>query len=168
MSDCNAVHSVGLATSSIKWLPAIAVFSFLVASSEPAPAKIARPTEGRHAKLRRVITPWLGTPYRYAGADKKRGTDCSGFTQSVMREGFAMELPHSSREQFRLGKAVKKKQLRVGDLVFFAFGQKDRINHVGIYMGRGMFAHASQSRGVVYDPLKDYKSAYRGARRIRR
>src|SRR5262245_8819628 len=58
--------------------------------------------------LERAIEPWLGTPYRYARSDRKRGTDCSGLTRSIAKEAFALDLPHSSREQFRMGKAIKR------------------------------------------------------------
>jgi hypothetical protein len=77
------------------------------------------------AELERVIAP-----YRYGSVDKKPGTDRSGFTRSVVREGLGLDLPRSSRHQARMGRPITRAQLRPGDLVFFATGHKNRINHV--------------------------------------
>jgi hypothetical protein len=40
------------------------------------------------------------------------------------------------------------------------------VNHVGVYMGEGMFAHASRTRGVVYESMRFFPGEYRGARSI--
>jgi len=119
-------------------------------------------------RLNETITPWLGTPYRWGANLKQIGTDCSGFTQAVFRDGFNFELPRVSRDQYRTGIAVSRNKLRAGDLVFFDTRDRGRINHVGIYMGKNDMIHASSSRGVVRANLKKryYRHAYRGARRI--
>jgi cell wall-associated NlpC family hydrolase len=119
-------------------------------------------------RLKDTISPWLGTPYLWGGTEKKKGTDCSGFTKGVNHEGFFVELPRVSRDQYRTGRAVDQKELQAGDLVFFDTKDVGNINHVGIYAGDGEFAHASSTRGVVYDKLekKYFQKAYRGARRI--
>lgn len=147
----------------LKLLPAIFGAAMLFASAAPAQEEGPQPAR---ATLNSAIAPWIGTPWSSGRAQKQRGTDCSGFVRSLAREHFGVSLPRSSEAQFARGQPVKKKHLRAGDLVFFSTGQENRVNHVGIYVGRGMFAHASQSRGVVYDALGDYKSLYRGARRV--
>jgi cell wall-associated NlpC family hydrolase len=113
------------------------------------------------------IASFLGTPYVWGGRTR-RGTDCSGFTQSVFAE-LGIELPRNSRSQWKVGRAVKYKQLRKGDLVFFrTIG--NRISHVGIFTKPAghEFVHASSSRGVVRSNLesKYYKKRYAGARRV--
>ncbi|MBK8013872.1 MAG: C40 family peptidase [Deltaproteobacteria bacterium] len=120
------------------------------------------------AQLRRAVTPWLGTPYRFGGSTRGRGTDCSGFSKALVFEGFSVNLPRVSRDQFRVGTKVDRENLRAGDLVFFDTVDGGRVNHVGIYQGEGMFAHASSSQGVVYAELgaRYFLHAYRGARRI--
>jgi hypothetical protein len=119
-------------------------------------------------RLQETITPWLGTPYRWGGNLKQIGTDCSGFTQSVFKEGFRFDLPRVSRDQYRTGVSISRSKLRPGDLVFFDTRDRGRVNHVGIYMGKNQMIHASSSRGVVRANLKKryYRHAYRGARRI--
>jgi probable lipoprotein NlpC len=111
-----------------------------------------------------VLSPWLGTPY-LSGGSTKNGTDCSGFVSSVYREKEGMYIPRSTTEEYKIGKMVDQKNLMVGDLVFF--GEKGRVNHVGLYVGNGNFIHASTSRGVMVSPLDDiyWKPLYIGARR---
>ncbi len=125
-------------------------------------------TEAYEMRLRRLIDGWLGTPYRWGNATRGVGTDCSGFTRSVFSGCFGLTLPRVSRDQFRVGRSIPRKGLRPGDLVFFDTMDAGRITHVGIYLGRERFAHASSSRGVVYDKLTSryYRRAYRGARRV--
>jgi cell wall-associated NlpC family hydrolase len=92
----------------------------------------------------------LGTPYRRAGADPKKGFDCSGFVSFVFKQ-YDVNLPRSSREYKSLGTALKPEEFRVGDvLVFYGFRDKSHIGHVGIVCeANGMksrFIHASSGR----------------------
>src|SRR5213075_319382 len=105
--------------------PATALFAISLAFATTAPK-----SDRTDSKLDRVIKPWLGTPWAYAGTEAQRGADCCGFTSEVAREGFTVELPHSRREQYRLGKVVKRAQLRPGDLVFFSWGGEGGVDHV--------------------------------------
>jgi len=61
---------------------------------------------------------------------------------------------------------VSRSALRTGDLVFFKTGIF--IRHVGVYLERGRFLHASTSHGVMISELGDvyWKSRYWKARRI--
>lgn len=115
-----------------------------------------------------VISPWLGTPYVWGGDAAATGTDCSGFARGVMRDGFSLELPRTSRDQFRAGRSVPREELQPGDLVFFDTMNAGAVTHVGVYSGQGQFAHASTSRGVLYAELDQptMKRTYRGARRV--
>ena len=105
------------------------------------------------SRLSSVINSWLGTPYRYGGINK-RGVDCSGFVCVVFREINRAKLPHSTRKMRKYGKVVQLKQASPGDLVFFRNSLRS-VNHVGIFMGNGKFAHASSSKGVIYSNLND-------------
>lgn len=123
--------------------------------------------KGFFSKMDGSIASFLGAPYVWGGRSR-RGTDCSGFTQSVFAE-LGIELPRNSREQWGFGRAVKYSQLRKGDLVFFRT-IVNRISHVGIMIqpSNNEFVHASSSRGVVKSNLesKYYKKRYAGARRV--
>jgi cell wall-associated NlpC family hydrolase len=119
------------------------------------------------AALGSVVARWIGTPYRMGGTTR-RGVDCSGFVRAVYRDAFGVELPRNSRAQHRVGQSVRKRDLAPGDLVFFDTLDRGRITHVGIYLGDGLFAHASSSRGVTRARLGKhyYQRAWVGARRL--
>jgi cell wall-associated NlpC family hydrolase len=123
--------------------------------------------KGFFSKMDGSIASFLGTPYVWGGRTR-RGTDCSGFTQSVFAE-LGLELPRNSRKQWKTGRAVKYNRLRRGDLVFFRT-IANSISHVGIMTQPSSheFVHASSSRGVVRSNLesKYYKKRYAGARRV--
>ena len=101
----------------------------------------------------------LGSPYRYGSSDPKKGFDCSGFVSYVYGK-FNVKLPRSSSEFKEMGKDVKPKNFKPGDvLVFYSFGSKTRIGHVGIvYEADGMkskFIHSSsgKTKGVIISDL---------------
>lgn len=85
---------------------------------------------------------YVGTPYRYGGADRG-GIDCSGLVYRIFLDlGYA--LPRTAAEQSRYGKPVSWRELLAGDLVFFrTSGSKP--SHVGVYIANGQFVHAPGS-----------------------
>jgi cell wall-associated NlpC family hydrolase len=99
-----------------------------------------------------------GNPYVWGGTSLTNGTDCSGFTQSVMGD-FGIYIPRTSQEQAYSGSRVSLDNLRPGDLVFYA--KYGSINHVAMYIGNGQVISASSpSTGIritdLYyrDPVK--------------
>ncbi|SDE46566.1 Cell wall-associated hydrolase, NlpC family [Thermus arciformis] len=114
--------------------------------------------------LLRAVLRYLGVPYKY-GANSPLSLDCSAFVAQVYAE-LGVALPRTSKEQYQAFPPAEA--LRPGDLVFFSFGGKE-VDHVGIYLGRGVFAHASSyGSRVVIESLEApfYRKAYRGARRV--
>lgn len=115
--------------------------------------------------LLRAVLRYLGVPYKY-GANSPLALDCSAFVAQVYAE-LGVALPRTTKEQYRTLPPVEG-PLRPGDLVFFSFGGKE-VDHVGIYLGRGVFAHASSyGSQVVIESLEApfYRKVYRGARRV--
>lgn len=112
---------------------------------------------------------FIGTPYVYGASSLTKGTDCSGFTSSVMRN-FGIKLNRSSGEQINNGTRVNKNELAAGDLVFFNSGGKSRISHVGIYIGNSQFIHSSSARtgGVIISSLNEayYANTYVAGTRV--
>ncbi|MCK5242653.1 C40 family peptidase [bacterium] len=107
-----------------------------------------------------------GKPYRYGGTTPK-GFDCSGFVQHVFREAAGIRLPRTSRAQFSATRAVWLGSEQPSDLLFFNISGYG-ISHVGIYLGRGKFIHASQTGGKVRisDANQKYwQQRFRGVRR---
>lgn len=126
---------------------------------------------GDRSRLLRVIDSYLGVPYKWGGTTRS-GMDCSALTRAVYRETYGVELPRTSRQMYRLGRAVGDGgggSLRPGDLVFFRIDTSGPgVSHVGIYVGDGRFAHASSSRGGTIDPLDSpyFDQRFAGARRV--
>jgi cell wall-associated NlpC family hydrolase len=113
---------------------------------------------------------YLGSPYRYGGTTPS-GFDCSGFVQRVFGEN-GIELSRSSREQIREGVPVDMPGLKPGDLVFFKMrnGGRTDVDHVGLYVGGGLFIHASSygTGEISIDTLGSsvYSRRMVGARRV--
>lgn len=95
------------------------------------------------------------------GAEGPNSFDCSGLMLAAYRT-VGISLPHSSRAQFGVGRAVSRDALKPGDLLFFY----NPIHHVGMYIGNGLFVHARNPRdGLEITKLASYP-AYQGARRV--
>ena len=120
------------------------------------------------AKLLSEADSWIGTPYKYAGTDR-RGVDCSSLTLNVFREALAIALPRNSAAQAEWCTPVERRDLIAGDLVFFSSNSsKNRVGHVGLYVGDGRIIHASPSQGVVLAPLDSqwFNSHYKCSGRV--
>ena len=113
---------------------------------------------------------FLGVRYRRGGDNAEHGFDCSGFTRYVFEHSIGLVLPRRSDEQAQTAglAAVKREELRPGDLVFFNTMRR-AFSHVGIYIGEGKFIHAPRSGGAVRieSMQKRYwANRFNGARRV--
>jgi cell wall-associated NlpC family hydrolase len=114
------------------------------------------------ARVVKYARRFVGVPYAWGGASPRTGFDCSGFVRYVYKR-FGISLPHSSYGDLSRGRAVLRKHLLPGDLVFFAGG-----SHVGIYVGSNREIDAPHSGAVVHiSTMSDwYSSEYDGGRRL--
>lgn len=122
------------------------------------------PTQYR--TLIKTAKSYLGVKYVYGGNTKK-GIDCSAFVQKVYQK-YGKSLPRTSAEQYKHGLNVKMKELKPGDLVFFSDSNRD-IGHVGIFLGKNKFIHASSgAKKVTITSLSKtyYQRNFKGARRF--
>jgi cell wall-associated NlpC family hydrolase len=135
--------------------------------ASPVSRSEENPAIDRHKVLNGIMN-MMGSPYREGGSDTS-GIDCSGFTAGIYRDAIGAEIPRACRDQFGAGEPVGEGRLKFGDLVFFNIDGR-RLSHVGIYVGDGLFAHASVSLGITVSLLDApyYKRWYAGARRILR
>lgn len=102
--------------------------------------------------LIKEIDSWLGVPYKYGGKDKS-GTDCSGMVFSIYNNVYGFSLNRSSYDIIQNVIKVPIEEAKFGDIVFFKI-YKNRVSHVGIYLGDKKFIHASTQLGVRIDSLE--------------
>ena len=98
--------------------------------------------------------------------------DCSGLVVTSFKKE-QINLPRTARDLAKTGNWIDLKEVRVGDLLFFATKKNSRtVNHVGIVtasrVGHVEFIHASTSNGVIISNLAEryWYFAFVQARRI--
>jgi len=129
------------------------------------PAPISKKDSPTVKKLYTHFNEWRGVKYREGGMSKK-GVDCSGFVHIAYKQKLHKNIPRTTELMSAGGKVINRKNLRAGDVVFFKTGWK--VRHVGIYVGKGEFIHASSSRGVTKSKLNNpyWADAYWMSRRF--
>ncbi len=114
---------------------------------------------------------FVGFPYMWGGTSIK-AMDCSGFTKtSFFLNGIILE--RDASQQAKTGVDVDITEgldnLEPGDLLFF--GSKateerpERVTHVGIYIGKGVFIHSATSVRIN-SLLPDEPNYYTGSTRL--
>ena len=146
-------------------LLAVILLTGCVKRSRPTlPPPAPPPASG--ATVVALARSFIGTPYRNGGADPG-GFDCSGFTQYVFAQ-HGVALPRTVMEQAAAGNRVDRRDLRQGDLVFFAIDGRT-VSHVGIAVSADRFVHAPSSRGSVREEslgIAYWQTRYATARRV--
>ncbi len=129
------------------------------------PDRLEQMLAGGRPEIVQEARRYLGTPYRYGGS-LPHNVDCSLLVQTVFRAK-GINLPRTAAQQYEVGRVVHYSEMLPGDRIYFV-SKSGRINHTGIYMGNGLFIHASSRRGcVAIDALYDrvFWTRFIGARR---
>jgi|AGTN01.1.fsa_nt_gi Cell wall-associated hydrolases (invasion-associated proteins) len=105
------------------------------------------------ANYKRAIALWkkqLGK-----GLTDLRAYDCSGLVVAhLMAEGFFKSDLNANGLYFTACEVIGKGELCGGDLVFKKYATKNRMYHVGVYMGDGTVVHAKgRDDGVVRENI---------------
>lgn len=84
----------------------------------------------------------LRKKYRWGGTSPRTGFDCSGLMQYAFKS-IKVNIPRTANAQYKHTKRVSLSKLQAGDLIFFHTRRtRARVNHVGLYLGKGKFIHA--------------------------
>ncbi|QAA92909.1 C40 family peptidase [Pollutimonas thiosulfatoxidans] len=110
----------------------------------------------------------LDAQYRYGGAVRTTGFDCSGLVAYVFAAAAKQSLPHNTAMIAELSRPISRNRLQSGDFVFFnTLGSPN--SHMGIYLGDGRFVNAPSSGGRVrIDSLHSpyYRDRFESARTL--
>lgn len=116
----------------------------------------------RKSTLRRSVVKYAlrfkGNPYVYGGTSLTRGTDCSGFTQAVLKK-YGIRISRTSRSQAVGGKVISVKKAQPGDLFFYR--KNGRVNHVAMYIGSGKVISASNKKSGIKVIRYNYRRPYK-------
>ncbi len=115
----------------------------------------------KQAALRNKVVNYglqfVGGRYVWGGTNPNTGADCSGFVQYVMRNAAGVSLPRTSREQAKVGRAVKSSEMQPGDLIFYT-NKSGVVNHVAMYIGNGQIVHAASRRSGIRISTWNYRT----------
>ncbi|MEO9887262.1 MAG: NlpC/P60 family protein [Balneola sp.] len=136
-----------------------------ISTSTVASRALSKDEKKMRGKLDEAFKDWQGVPY-VLGGNGYDGVDCSSFLQIVFADYFEVQLPRVTTDQIKSGRSVKKKNIRIGDIVFFKTGRKTM--HAGVMINDQQFMHASTSSGVMISALQEryWSDAYLTTRRI--
>lgn len=95
--------------------------------------------EKQHAVLSAISQ--LGVPYRSMRSQEGVAFDCSGLMLYAWQEA-GVELPRSSRDQFRAAEEITALTVEPGDFVYYP-------GHISMYVGFGLMVHSPNSGSEV-------------------
>ncbi|MBU2572838.1 MAG: C40 family peptidase [Elusimicrobia bacterium] len=121
----------------------------------PAAAQAKSIADARNEVVKETLK-YLSIPYLWGGTHPRTGLDCSGFVQLVYSKA-GLHLPRVARDQFAASLYLKPAGILPGDMIFFAMKHPGtaRVDHIGIYVGKGFFVHASFTNGIHIDSISN-------------
>lgn len=99
----------------------------------------AAPVEKQQAVL--AALSQLGVPYSSLDSDPEVGFDCSGLMLWAYRQA-GLELPRSSRDQFRASDSIDAEDAEPGDFVYYP-------GHIAMFIGVDSMVHSPNSGNDV-------------------
>ncbi|ULO10018.1 C40 family peptidase [Paenibacillus sp. 19GGS1-52] len=149
----------------------IGMSTLMATGAGTAPVAAASVTSSTGQAIVNLGKKYMGVRYEFgASTSTTRSFDCSSFMKYIFSK-YGVNLPRSSVAQSKVGTAVSKANLRVGDLVFFSSGSRANgrnVTHVAVYAGNGKILHTYGSPGVTISDLNsgNWKRTYLKARRV--
>lgn len=163
LSELDGFYGILMVNNTIGWVPkeAMVLMDYdqeVTLEQTPAPpiTTSGSTTEfaergGLSSKQRQVLREaftYMGVPYVWAG-NTRAGLDCSAFVKNVFST-VGVSLPRHSGHQTSVGQKITDTgELLPGDRLYFAMKGGSTITHTGIYIGEGLFIHASSNHKCV-------------------
>lgn len=155
---------------SLGWVSCKTVSSY---SQDTAPVHAGKLRKKQRRQLISYAAGFTGVPYKWGGSTPA-GFDCSGFTCYCFSR-FGMQLPRTAAEQATVGKRIRSRRARPGDLIFFEGADRKprKTGHVGIVVSGKKkairFIHAG-SKGITISGLSEdyFSKRFRTIRRVKR
>lgn len=121
-------------------------------------------SDGSTSSLRQQVVDYalqfVGNPYVWGGTSLTSGADCSGFTQSVLRDN-GISVNRTAGQQGQGGTSVDLSNIQPGDLLFYEGSGDYGIGHVSMYIGDGQVVHASNSTdGIIVSDINYRTPSY--------
>jgi cell wall-associated NlpC family hydrolase len=165
LSEFEDFYGILMVNNTIGWVPKDSMllldYDQEVTLEQPKAPPASPGTEiaergGLNDQQRQVIREaftYMGVPYVWAG-NTRSGLDCSAFVKNVFST-VGVSLPRHSGHQISVGQKITDTgELLPGDRLYFAMKGGSTITHTGIYIGDGLFIHASSNHKCVdVDPL---------------
>ena len=145
-------------------------------SAVTAPPLLGRASADSRQAVIKAAEAFLGAPYRLGG-ETKSGIDCSGLVYAAFLKATGIKVPRTVRDLSKWVLVIPRQDLVPGDLVFFDLEASatatsvpsqtsvpqnaaflSKADHVGIYIGEGIFIHAASSgspKGVIKSSLSE-------------
>ena len=132
-----------------------ASFSCLLGLLPFSAARAKSIADARGEVVRETMT-YLNAPYLWGGMHPQTGMDCSAFVKLVYGKA-GITLPRVAKDQFSQARYLPPAGVLPGDMIFFAMKNPGtpKVDHVGIYVGKGFFVHASFTSGVHIDSVSN-------------
>lgn len=158
-------------TAGCLWLTSCRHYKQSAGDTKIVYSDAAKLNKRQRAFLIDVACKQLKTPYKWGG-NSPRGFDCSGFTCYCYSQ-LGVKIPRTAIEQSVVGRKIRAKKAKAGDLIFFKGSDKKqkKVAHVGIVVsGRKKnikFIHAA-SKGVMMSQLSEeyFNKRFKTIRRI--
>ena len=119
-------------------------------------------------KLKKYLPLFQKTNYQFGGRTKSY-SDSYNFLNMVFKDQFPqIRLPYSAEGLLNYGKEIKKEEMKVGDIVFFANSfQQQYITHAALFIGDKKIAYISADGYTIAQlDSKPYSETIKQVRRI--
>ena len=116
------------------------------------------------------INDLIGCKYKIHGRNKEEGFDCLGTMIEVLRRNgiFIPDVDYNNPEQYEdvyihyMSTVEYKKIDFPTDLCIIVIKVKGEPTHVGVYLGDGLFIHATKDKGILVEPLHRWEKRVEG------